>query len=279
MKKVLLFFLLFFRLVTFGDIKSDTSRLIEKREVVGEGYQNVDYLTNNFKITGLGGYDKLIYEFESFGNDFFKKNHMLEPRIKIKQMWIEPLDATIDTNNKVILGFNGNCNLRIRTVVGVRNGSRLSGKYTSYPIILILKGKRKNSSSYDRIMIEVRMELDIVKTLKISTTPMDLGVGVQGQMLSSSHGNHGYLNIEGEPNRNVVINYPREVEMFNKMGKGSIKVEISSPDLYFTGNEEYSTRLSERGEKKVTFFGQVRDTKKAVPGKYSGDLKIKVRYN
>ena len=98
-------------------------------------------------------------------------------------------------------------------------------------------------------------------------------------MLSSSHGNHGYLNIEGEPNRNVVINYPREVEMFNKMGKGSIKVEISSPDLYFTGNEEYSTRLSERGEKKVTFFGQVRDTKKAVPGKYSGDLKIKVRYN
>ncbi|MGL4787932.1 MAG: hypothetical protein ACRC2Q_13775, partial [Cetobacterium sp.] len=76
-----------------------------------------------------------------------------------------------------------------------------------------------------------------------------------------------------------VINYPREVEMFNKMGKGSIKVEISSPDLYFTGNEEYSTRLSERGEKKVTFFGQVRDTKKAAPGKYSGDLKIKVRYN
>ena len=46
-------------------MKSDTSRLVEKREVVGEGYRNVDYLTNNFKITGLGGYDKLIYEFES----------------------------------------------------------------------------------------------------------------------------------------------------------------------------------------------------------------------
>ena len=219
MKKVLLFFLLFFRLVTFGDMKSDTSRLVEKREVIGEGYQNVDYLTNNFKITGLGGYDKLIYEFESFGNDFFKKDHMLEPRIKIRQIWIEPLDATIDRNNQVILGFNGNCNLRIRSIVRVRNSSRLSGRYTSYPIILILKGKRKNSSSYDRIMIELKMELDIVKALKISTTPMDLGTGVQGQILSSSHGNHGYLNIEGEANRSVIISYPREVEMFNKMGK------------------------------------------------------------
>lgn len=278
MKKILLF-LPFFCLMTFGNMKSDTSRLIEKRETIGEGYQNINYTTNNFKIKDLNDYDELTYEFESFGNRFFRKNYTIEPLIEIKQLSIEPLNASVNRNNRTIIGFSKNCNLKIKSVVGIRNGSKLSGKYSSYPITLILKGRRRNSSRYDRIAIEIILELDIIKSLKISTTSMDLGVGIQGQILSSSYGNHGYLNVEGESNKEVVVSYPSQVELFNKEEKGSIRVEIYSPDLYSLGNEEYRTRLSEKGEKRVAFVGEVKDTKKALPGKYSGNFKIKVRYN
>lgn len=278
MKKIL-FFLLFFHLIAFGSMNSNTSRLVEKREVIGEGYQNINYTTSSFRITDLGGYDKLTYKFESFGNEFFRKNNIVEPLIVIKQLWVEPIDAVVDRNSKTIVGFNGKCDLKIKSVVGMRSGSRLGGKHTSYPIVLTLKGKRKNSSNYDEIRIEFEMELDVIRTLKVSTTPMDLGTGVQGQKLSSAYGSHGYLNIEGEANKNVVISYPSQVNIFNKTGQGTMRVDIHSPDLLYLGREDYTTRISEKGEKRVVFFGEVRDTRKAPPGRYSGDLKIKVRYN
>lgn len=277
--KTLLLLLLSVHLIAFGDIKSNTSRLFEKREVVGEGYQKVKYTTSSFKITGLGNYDELTYRFENFGNGFFKKNNEIEPAIEIRRLWIEPLDAVVDKDNKVIFGFTGNCSLRVRAIVDVKNSPILSGTYESYPILLILVGREKNGYSRDSVMIELKMELDIIKALKISTTPMNLGVGIQGQKMSSAQGNHGYLNIEGEADRVVEVSYPREVEIFNTTGKGSINVEVFTPDLVYTRNENYLTRLSGRGEGKVTFFGQVRDTRKATPGSYSGELKIKVRYN
>ncbi|MGL4538525.1 MAG: hypothetical protein ACRCUD_05460 [Cetobacterium sp.] len=279
MKKVLLFLLLFLRLMTFGNMNSHTSRLIEKREVIGEGIQSIKYETNDFKITGLGNYDRLIYDFKSYGNQFFKQGQLVESAIEITQMWIEPLDATVDRNNKFIVGFHGECRLKVAATVRINNNSKLSGRYTSHPIILSLKGRHGHNSEYDEVTIEVILELEVTKALKVSTTTMDLGTGVQGQRLSSSNGTHGYLNIEGEANRNVVISYPSQVEIFNKVRTGSIKIEISTPGLYPLGNGDYGTVLSEKGEKNVIFVGESRETKEVQPGEYTGNFQVKVRYN
>lgn len=278
MLKKILILLCVLNLVTFAKIHSDKSKLNVNREIIGDWIQRIEYSTGTFKINGFGNRE-LSYKIENFGNVyFFRENGTIEELIKINHIELISSDgsANIDKNNQVINTSKGQCNLKVIATVNVNGDTRLGGKYKSIPIILVIRdGKEKN----EEVKIEINLELNVIRRLRVSTTPMDLGVGVQGQKMSSSQGTHGYLKIEGEPNREVEISYPEDVEIFNKNKNGSLKVKVYSPELGKKDDEDYEIRLTSRGEGKVTFVGEVRDTKKAPPGNYSGELKIKVRYD
>lgn len=276
MKKVLIL-LLFFNCIVFGNMRFNTSKLTSRKEIIGDWTQNINYTTNSFKITGLED-RKLIYEIENFGNIyFFREDGTVEERIKINKVELESFDSRLSRENKTIETNRRDCNLKLKVNVNVKGDSGLGGRYISRPITLtVYRGDGNKSSG---IKIETTLELNVIRRLKVSTTPMDLGVGVQGQRVSSSQGTHGYLKVEGEPNKRINISYPKEIKIFNRKGKGSLKVNISSPELERKDDENYTTKLSRYGDRKILFMGEVVDTKKASPGKYSGELKIKVRYD
>lgn len=276
MLKKILVLLCLLNLVTFAKIHSNTSKLNVSKEIIGDWTQSINYLTNNFRIEGLGNKD-LSYKIENFGNVyFFREDGSVEELIKITNIELQSFDSNIDKENQIINVSKGHCNLKVRATVMVKGDTRLSGKYRSRPINLVIySGKDKD----EEVKIEINLELSVIRRLRVSTTPMDLGIGVQGQKMSSNQGTHGYLKIEGEPNREVEISYPEEIEIFNRNKNGSLKVKVYSPELGKKDDEDYEIRLTSRGEGKVTFVGEVKDTEKAPPGKYRGELKIKVRYD
>lgn len=274
--KIFLLILLIFNFTAFGKVNSSVSRLEVSKEIIGDWTQNIIYTTNNFKITGLGN-TKLSYKIENFGNiHFLKEDGNVEDSIKINWIELDSLDSYIDKDNETITLNRGNCNLKVQVSVTVKGNSRLGGKYRSRPISLIIYGEKNNKD--EEVKIDIYLELNVIKRLKVSTTTMDLGVGVQGQKMSSNQGTHGYLKVEGEPNKGINISYPSEVEIFNKKGNDSLKVEITSPELEKNG-ENYIMKLSPRGEDRVRFIGEIKDTKNAQAGEYNGELKIKVRYD
>lgn len=278
MLKKILILLSLLNLVTFAKIHSDKSRINVSREIIGDWVQRIEYSTGTFKITGFGNRE-LSYKIENFGNIyFFHESGAVEELIKINNIELISSDgsANIDKNNQVINSSRGQCNLKVIVAVNVNGNTRLGGKYKSKPITLVIRDGKDKS---EEVQIEINLELNVIRRLRVSTTPMDLGVGVQGQKMSSNQGTHGYLKIEGEPNREVEISYPKDIEIFNKNKNGRLKVKVHSPELGKKDDEDYEIRLTSKGERKVTFVGEVEDTKKAPPGSYSGELKIKVRYD
>lgn len=277
MKKILLSLLLIFNLNIFGKMTAHPSRVFDTQNFVSGKFQRINYETSNTKVTGLGGVDELFYDIESYGADFINSSTgKVENSIKIQSLEIVCSDGIVDKNNKIIKGFNGKLNFKVKAIVTIRSNNYLSGRYITSGLVLKLKNS-KNSN--EELGIDLVLELNVIKGIKVKTTPMNLGVGIQGEIFSSKNGSDGFLEIEGESNRIVLVSYQNKLELFQKNGMGKMEVQVFSPELEKIGPEEYKTILNNNGENKIKFIGEAKNTKNIPPGEYRGNLEIKVRYD
>ncbi|WP_047381006.1 hypothetical protein [Cetobacterium sp. ZWU0022] len=278
MKKIIIFLILL-SIEIFGAIGTSTTKLYERREIVGGRTQNLVITTSRVSLTGLGGINKLSYDFGRLSGDNFKNKQTgyLTESLRIKSLEINSLMGRVDKERKEITGFAGNLDLVVVAIVEVRSDQSLAGLYQSPNLTLNIVGDKNNHD--EKIKIDIDLEINVLKSLKVKTSAMDLGVGIQGQKMSSSNGAHGVLEIEGEPNKNLVISYSREVDIKNRSGQGVLKVSITTPNLENIKENDYSGRINANGRSEVSFHGSINDTKDSPPGEYTGELIIKVRYD
>ncbi|MGL4903970.1 MAG: hypothetical protein ACRCYT_03790 [Cetobacterium sp.] len=278
MKKIIFVYMLI-NIYIFGKISSSSSKIFEKRELIGGITQNQIFVSSTIKLTGLGNVDKISYDFERFGRDYFINSFGESVQsIKIKTLEITSSDGYVNKEKREITNFNGNLQFKVIGIIEIKSDDKLSGIYKSPNITLILDTEKGNGKE-EEVRISLEYELHILKPLKIKTTQMDLGVGVQGQEMSTFEGTPGYLEIEGEVNRRINISYPKEVEIYNLDKNGQLKVFISTPELHKLKEEEYSTIINSNDKIKIKFLGKITDTKNSPPGKYEGNFVIRVRYD
>ncbi|MGL5797548.1 MAG: hypothetical protein ACRCYT_05000 [Cetobacterium sp.] len=278
MKKIIFLYILI-TVHIFGKVSSSSNRIFERRELIGGITQNQIFVSSTIKLTGLGNIDKITYDFERFGRDYFINNSGESVQsIKIKTLEITSSDSYVNKEKQEITNFNGNLQFKVIGIVEIKSDDRLSGIYRSPNITLILNSEKGNNKD-EEVRISLEYELHILKPLKIKTTQMDLGVGVQGQEMSTFEGTPGYLEIEGEVNRGINISYPNEVEIYNLNKNGQLKVFISTPELQKLNEEEYSATINSNDKIKIKFLGKITDTKNSPPGKYEGSFVIRVRYD
>lgn len=279
MKKVIIFLILL-SIKLFGAINASTTRLYEKREIVGGRTQNLVIVTSKVNLTGLGGLTKLSYDFGRLAEGRFidVKNNYHTESLRVKKMEINSSMGNVDEEKKEITGFgSGNLDLAVVTIVEVRADQSLSGLYRSPNLSLNITGHKNNYN--EKVKIDIDLEINVLKSLKIKTTPMNFGVGIQGQKMSTVNSTHGILDVEGEKDKNIIVSYPKEVEIKNSSGEGVLKVLITTPGLEPVGGDDHRGRIGSNGRSEIIFRGDINDTKNAPSGKYSGDLTIKVRYD
>lgn len=279
MKKVIIFLILL-SIKLFGAINASTTRLYEKREIVGGRTQNLVIVTSKVNLTGLGGLTKLSYDFGRLAEGRFidVKNNYHTESLRVKKMEINSSMGNVDEEKKEITGFgSGNLDLAVVTIVEVRADQSLSGLYRSPNLSLNITGHKNNHN--EKVRIDIDLEINVLKSLKIKTTPMNFGVGIQGQKMSTVNSTHGILDVEGEKDKNIIVSYPKEVEIKNSSGEGVLKVLITTPGLEPVGGDDHRGRIGSNGRSEIIFRGDINDTKNAPSGKYSGDLTIKVRYD
>lgn len=279
MKKVIIFLILL-SIKLFGAINASTTRLYEKREIVGGRTQNLVIVTSKVNLTGLGGLTKLSYDFGRLAEGRFidVKNNYHTESLRVKKMEINSSMGNVDEEKKEITGFgSGNLDLSVVTIVEVRADQSLSGLYRSPNLSLNITGHKNNHN--EKVRIDIDLEINVLKSLKIKTTPMNFGVGIQGQKMSTVNSTNGILDVEGEKDKNIIVSYPKEVEIKNSSGEGVLKVLITTPGLEPVGGDDHRGRIGSNGRSEIIFRGDINDTKNAPSGKYSGDLTIKVRYD
>lgn len=278
MKKVI-FFLMLLSFKLFGAIGASTTRVYEKREIVGGRTQNLIISTSKISLSGLGGISKLSYDFGRLGEDNFINvlNNSRTESLRVKSIEINSLNANIDGDRKEISNFNGSFDLWVVAIVEVRADQTLSGLYRSPNLSLNVIGDKNNHN--DKIKIDIDLEISVLKSLKVKTTPMNFGRGIQGERMSTTNATHGILEVEAEPDKNIVVSYTREVEIRNRSKDGVLKVIVTTPSLETIADDEYRGLIGSNGRSEIVFRGDIIDTKNSPPGDYTGELVIKVRYD
>ncbi|MGL4424902.1 MAG: hypothetical protein ACRCTC_01445, partial [Cetobacterium sp.] len=137
MKKIIFVYMLI-SLYIFGKISSSSSKIFEKRELIGGITQNQVFVSSTIKLTGLGNVDKIYYDFERFGRDYFVNNFGESVQsIKIKTLEITSFDGYVNKEKREITNFNGNLQFKVIGIIEIKSDDRLSGIYKSPNITLI----------------------------------------------------------------------------------------------------------------------------------------------
>ncbi|MGL4997469.1 MAG: DUF4402 domain-containing protein [Cetobacterium sp.] len=276
--KNILFVLVLFNLRLLAAVNSSLNSISDQAELVGGVRQNYRFKSSISKLSGLGNTEKIFYKFERPGDYFINQNREIVDSIKITSLKILSITANVDEDKRELTNFNGNLDYSVEATIGIKSDGRLSGKYTTPNIILELYSKKGNGEE-SLIRIPIQYELNFLKELSLKTSPMNLGIGIQGQKMSSFDGTPGYLEIEGEPNKIFRVSYPSKVEIVNKKDASILIVFITTPKLEKTNTEDYLGSISSSGLNKIEFNGEVKETRSATIGEYNGKFTIKVRYD
>lgn len=263
MKKILSIFFLIFTVcfskmnVTPYEIKNETLSL-----VAGERKTIFSLETNSCKITGLGNSG---IQFEIIGNRELI-NEKTGETINLENIY---LDSSIGIEKNNILESKGLVKFKIKAKA-IKNAKLSWGYYSSKNLWL----KVKSIFFDETIYIPIKFYVYIYESLKIETTDMDFGAQVIGEKITTnSYGaTPGIIKITGHPGSSISIDYPSEVELKNKNGD-KVLIELS------TKLKENIVIVSGNGELKLNLEGRLKNSDFLKPGKYDGEVKIKVRYD
>ncbi|MGL5089201.1 MAG: hypothetical protein ACRC6Z_07135, partial [Cetobacterium sp.] len=182
--KNILFVLVLFNLNLLAAVNSSLNSISDKAELVGGVRQNYKFKSSIAKLTGLGNVEKIFYNFERPGDYFINQNGEIVDSIRITNLKVLSTDANVDEDKRELTNFNGNLNYSVEVTIGIKSDKRLSGKYKTSNINLELYSKKGNGKE-SLIRIPIQYELNFLKELSLKTSPMNLGVGIQGQKMSS----------------------------------------------------------------------------------------------
>lgn len=203
---------------------------------------------------------------------FTSRNDGRTNSIVIDRLNLQVKSGNID-NNYLHFNSQGKIDLRVEGVFGIYRDSSLGGVYVSEPVLLKLW---KNN---EQRIITLRFYIDILRSLEVRTSPMYLGKGLRGEVLSSrKNGTPGILTIKGKPGEEVEIDYDKHIFIENENDGSLLKVRIYS-NIRDRDDDEDEIDLDQNGNAEVKFNGVVRNTSRATSGKYKGKLLIKVRYD
>nr|WP_307774497.1 hypothetical protein [uncultured Cetobacterium sp.] len=188
-------------------------------------------------------------------------------------------NRSISIKRLKLISRNGNGWKKYLTFSGmlhVQKDSTLGGHYTSDPITLYIIDEK--GGPWERI--NVYFDIYIEKTLSLKVTNMSLGKGIRGERLSSDKGDGrpGILYIEGTPNEEVEISYPKVVYL-DRVGGGDSKMKVHITNSTHQNNGEIELDLDYYGTAEVKFNGTTENTSKLQGGQYRGQMQIDVRYD
>lgn len=227
--------------------------------------------------------DYIIIEDLPLGKTYFRREDdgVSNRGLYVDRLYIK-MKTGVNEGNKYYFQ-NGKIDIRVLGVLGISKNMVLGGEYESNKLSFIMK---KDGDSEKRIET-FDYEIEIKKALSLSVTELFLGNGVIGQPLrSKDSGTPGKLTIDGEPGEEVEVEFDKKIAIKNGDSKlivnltaktSNPKSDDSDDDDDDEGELEFD--LLSNGKGYVYFNGVINNTKKAIPGKYSGNLLIKVRYD
>ncbi|MBC2850644.1 DUF4402 domain-containing protein [Cetobacterium sp. 8H] len=275
MFKIIMCFFIALNSIVFGKIVPHPSYVVLSEDVTLDRGQVFNLESETIKITGLGNMDRIYYSFSNYDERLQNKNASTQALI-IENIKLVKVAGNHNEENGYIDEVRGQTNFRILAQFRVKPDPNVSGEYTKR--ITLRFSEDKNSISNEG-SVDIQIRIKVLKVLQLTTTAMDLGSAVKGQPLSTtSGGTPGYLKIDGSPNARVKVNYPSTTFIYNKSNSDKLLVNIkSTPSLDNDGNLKLD--LSNTGEYRVRFDGDVRNTSTVSPGEYKGSFKIQVRYD
>lgn len=153
---------------------------------------------------------------------------------------------------------------KVGGVISIKKDARLDGKYISNNIAIVLRNNEEH------IVIPIYFIIEMERALKLEVKSMDLGKIVIGEKASTKNqGSPGWLYIEGKSSE-IEISYDEIIKIYNEDSK---KLEVS-----IITNMPKKFRINENEKNSIRFDGEIKNTQKAIPGNYRGDLIIKVKY-
>lgn len=259
-----LFFLVF--TVCFSRVNIQVNPYELKNEMVSlvaeENRTIFSLVTNDCRITGLGNAG---IQFEVVGSRILVNDYTGQT-IKLENIY---LDTTIGNRIDDILDARGQVKFKVRTKA-IKDGKLGWGYYSSKNLWLKVRSIFFNEIKY----IPIKFQVFIYESLKVETTEMNFGVHVIGERITTkSYGAEpGKIIITGHPWTNVKVDYPSEVLLKNE-NNNQVVVKLS---------DEIKNRiitLRGNGECKLELHGEVKNSNLMEPGKYNGEITVKVRYD
>lgn len=275
MKRIFLILIFIFDSIVFATLKITPNNMFISEEIMGGISRNIKISTDTIRLENLEGIDKFRFKilglddnFESLDSEKGEKN------LSLNSFILSSPNSRVDNKNNVIDSFNSQLFLKASISIMIRGNSKLSGNYRKKMTLLI---ESQSFGKKDFKTVDIYININIVKSLRLSTSELDLGKAIQGEKLSSQNGSNGILEIDGEKNKEVVVSYPSIIQIYNS-NNSKLDVNLYTHDLEKI-NDEYRGILDNSGKLKVFFSGEVKNTKKAQPGYYKGSFTIKVRYD
>lgn len=275
MKKILLIIMLLFNSIIFATLKINPNNMFISEEIMGGVSRNIKISTDTIRLENLEGIDKLRFKILGLDDSFESLDSGKgEKSLSLNSFILSSPNSRVDNKNNIIDSFNSQLFLKASISIMIRGNNKLSGNYRKKMTLLI---ESQSLGKKDFKTVDIYININIVKSLRLSTSELDLGKAIQGEKLSSKNGSDGILEIDGEKNKEVVVSYPSTIQIYNS-NNSKLDVNLYTNDLEKI-NDEYRGSLDANGKLKVFFSGEVKNTKKAQPGYYKGSFTIKVRYD
>ncbi|MGL5367418.1 MAG: DUF4402 domain-containing protein [Cetobacterium somerae] len=275
MKKILLMVTLLFNSIIFAELKINPNNMFISEEIMGGISRNIKISTDTIRLKNLEGIDKFRFKILGLDDNFEELDSGKgEKSFSLNSFILSSPNSRVDNKNNIIDSFSSELFLKASISIMIRGNSKLSGNYRKKMTLLI---ESQSLGKKDFKTVDIYININIVKSLRLSTSELDLGKAIQGEKLSSKNGSDGILEIDGEKNKEIVVSYPSIIQIYNS-NNSKLDVNLYTHDLEKI-NDEYKGALDNNGKLKVLFSGEVKNTKKTQPGYYKGSFTIKVRYD
>ncbi len=269
MKNILLFLSLMISINSFSLKKWDSLPVNLDGVYFSDTSSTVRINTSNAVTVKMKSYiGEYTYSFSALETNFKSvKTSQETNNIKLKNLQIVSVPRGEHNNSgKILKNSNpkGEIIFKVGGTISIKKDVKLNGRYISNNAYIILK------SNEEYIEIPIFFIINMEKSLKLEVKPMDLGKIIIGEKASTKYqGTPGWLYIEGKSSE-IEISYPKKIEIFNGKSDKLIVDIISDMPI--------NPRIDESGNLNIRFDGEIKNTKKAIPGSYRGDLVIKVKY-